>query len=132
MILIDLRKIQLGKGINWEEWIFEILCRLQSQVPRVRPPRRQQQGAKNPLRQIQATITTLNEYTEVHTDLSEHELRRLKRAQSMKKKNLVYSSSHRFSSCWKCWCRSRSLSCFNYHWKFRRNKSSKSRSITRS
>ena len=56
--------------------------RLQSQASRVRPPRRQQQNAKNPLRQIQATLTTANEYTEVHTDLSEQELRRLKRAQS--------------------------------------------------
>ena len=46
------------------------------------PPRRQQQGAKNPLRQIQATIPTSNEYTEVHTNISEQELRRLKRAQS--------------------------------------------------
>ena len=56
--------------------------RLQSQPVRVRPPRRQQQGAKNPLRQIQATIPTANEYTEVHTNISEQELRRLKRAQS--------------------------------------------------
>ena len=57
-------------------------ARLQSQAARVRPPRRQQQGAKNPLRQIQATIPTVDEYTEVHTNLSEQEVRRLKRAQS--------------------------------------------------
>jgi len=63
--------------------IAENAVRLQSQPARVRPPRRQQQGAKNPLRQIQATIPTSNEYTEVHTNLSEQELRRLKRAQSM-------------------------------------------------
>ncbi|CAF0899341.1 unnamed protein product [Rotaria sp. Silwood1] len=61
--------------------IAENAVRLQSQPARVRPPRRQQQGTKNPLRQIQATIPTANEYTEVHTDLSEQELRRLKRAQ---------------------------------------------------
>jgi hypothetical protein len=67
------------------------LIRLQSQTSRVRPPRRQQQGAKNPLRQIQATIPTENEYTEVHTNLSEQELRRLKRAQSMQTK---HSLSH--------------------------------------
>lgn len=58
--------------------------RLQSQPARVRPPRRQQQGAKNPLRQIQATVPTATEYTEVHTNISEQELRRLKRAQSKK------------------------------------------------
>lgn len=62
--------------------IDDFLIRLQAQPTRVRPPRRQQQGAKNPLRQIQATIPTANEYTEVHTNLSEQELRRLKRAQS--------------------------------------------------
>ena len=56
--------------------------RLQSQPARVRPPRRQQQGAKNPLRQIQATVPMATEYTEVHTNISEQELRRLKRAQS--------------------------------------------------
>ena len=61
--------------------IFHSL-RLQSQPTRVRPPRRQQQGTKNPLRQIQATIPIVNEYTEIHTDLSEQELRRLKRVQS--------------------------------------------------
>ncbi|CAF1286362.1 unnamed protein product, partial [Rotaria sordida] len=61
--------------------IAENAVRLQSQPARVRPPRRQQQGTKNPLRQIQATIPTANEYTEIHTDLSEQELRRLKRAQ---------------------------------------------------
>jgi hypothetical protein len=53
----------------------------------VRPPRRQQQGAKNPLRQIQATMPTAEEYTEVHTNISEQELRRLKRAQSKKTDN---------------------------------------------
>ena len=58
--------------------------RLQTQAPRVRPPRRQQQGARNPLRQIQAHLTTENEYTEVHTNISEQEVRRLKRAQSRK------------------------------------------------
>lgn len=58
--------------------------RLQSQAARVRPPRRQQQGAKNPLRQIQATIPTVDEYTEIHTNISEQEIRRLKRAQSMR------------------------------------------------
>lgn len=62
--------------------IAQNTVRLQSQTARVRPPRRQQQGAKNPLRQIQATIPTETEYTEVHTNLSEQELRRLKRAQS--------------------------------------------------
>jgi hypothetical protein len=62
--------------------LLGIFIRLQSQPARVRPPRRQQQGAKNPLRQIQATIPTSNEYTEVHTNISEQELRRLKRAQS--------------------------------------------------
>ncbi|CAF2819700.1 unnamed protein product [Rotaria sp. Silwood2] len=61
--------------------IAENTVRLQPQVSRVRPPRRQQQGAKNPLRQIQATIPTENQYTEIHTNLSEQELRRLKRAQ---------------------------------------------------
>ncbi|CAF0986323.1 unnamed protein product [Rotaria sp. Silwood1] len=61
--------------------IAENTVRLQSQVSRVRPPRRQQQGAKNPLRQIQATIPTEDQYTEIHTNLSEQELRRLKRAQ---------------------------------------------------
>ncbi|CAF3541406.1 unnamed protein product [Adineta steineri] len=61
--------------------IAENAVRLQSQPARVRPPRRQQQGAKNPLRQIQATISTADEYTEVHTNISEQELRRLKRAQ---------------------------------------------------
>jgi hypothetical protein len=65
------------------------LISLQSQASRVRPPRRQQQGAKNPLRQIQATIPTENEYTEVHTNLSEQEVRRLKRAQSMKSFALI-------------------------------------------
>lgn len=62
--------------------LIRLTIRLQSQPTRVRPPRRQQQGAKNPLRQIQATIPTSNEYTEVHTNVSEQELRRLKRAQS--------------------------------------------------
>ena len=62
------------------------LIRLQSQPARVRPPRRQQQGAKNPLRQIQATIPTADEYTEVHTNISEQELRRLKRAQSKQRR----------------------------------------------
>ncbi|CAF0992532.1 unnamed protein product [Rotaria sordida] len=57
--------------------IAESTVRLQSQVTRARPPRRQKQGAKNPLRQIQAE----NQYTEIHTNLSEQELRRLKRAQ---------------------------------------------------
>ena len=71
--------------------IAENTTRLQSQAARVRPPRRQQQGAKNPLRQIQATIPTANEYIEVHTDLSEQELRRLKRAQSMKNDRLYFS-----------------------------------------
>ncbi|CAF1063837.1 unnamed protein product [Adineta ricciae] len=61
--------------------IAENTVRLQSQPARVRPPRRQQQGAKNPLRQIQATVPTENEYTEVRTDLSEQEVRRIKRAQ---------------------------------------------------
>ncbi|CAF3513009.1 unnamed protein product [Rotaria socialis] len=61
--------------------IAENTVRLQSQPTRVRPPRRQQQGNKNPLRQIQATIPTADEYTEVHTNLSEQEVRRLKRAQ---------------------------------------------------
>ena len=65
--------------------MFILSCiRLQSQPARVRPPRRQQQGAKNPLRQIQATVPTATEYTEVHTNISEQELRRLKRAQSKK------------------------------------------------
>jgi hypothetical protein len=62
--------------------MFFNCIRLQSQPTGVRPPRRQQQGAKNPLRQIQATIPTADEYTEVHTNISEQELRRLKRAQS--------------------------------------------------
>ncbi|CAF1131336.1 unnamed protein product [Adineta steineri] len=61
--------------------IAENTVRLQSQAPRVRPPRRQQQGAKNPLRQIQANIPTENEYTEIHTNVSEQEVRRIKRAQ---------------------------------------------------
>ena len=77
---IDQSNIQLNTDdLNQ---IAEKTTRLQSQAPRVRPPRRQQQGTKNPLRQIQANIATLNEYTEVHTDVSEQELRRLKRAQS--------------------------------------------------
>ena len=59
---------------------------MQSQAARVRPPRRQQAGAKNPLRQIQANIPTEDQYIEVHTNLSEQELRRLKRAQSKFKK----------------------------------------------
>ncbi|UJR20854.1 hypothetical protein I4U23_023964 [Adineta vaga] len=61
--------------------IAENTVRLQSQAPRARPPRRQQQGAKNPLRQIQATVPTEMEYTEIRTDLSEQEVRRIKRAQ---------------------------------------------------
>jgi hypothetical protein len=69
------------KSNNNNKYLYNLI-RLQSQPARVRPPRRQQQGAKNPLRQIQATIPTSNEYTEVHTNLSEQELRRLKRAQS--------------------------------------------------
>ena len=74
--------------------IFDFLIRLQAQPARVRPPRRQQQGAKNPLRQIQATIPTANEYTEVHTNISEQELRRLKRAQSKKRINSCYMVLH--------------------------------------
>jgi len=69
--------------------MFFNCIRLQSQPNRVRPPRRQQQGAKNPLRQIQATIPTADEYTEVHTNISEQELRRLKRAQSKTTNNPV-------------------------------------------
>ncbi|CAM4895290.1 unnamed protein product [Rotaria socialis] len=61
--------------------IAQNTVRLQPQGARARPPRRQQQGAKNPLRQIQATIPTENEYTEIHTNISEQEVRRLKRAQ---------------------------------------------------
>jgi hypothetical protein len=76
-------------------FIFSNFISLQSQAPRVRPPRRQQQGAKNPLRQIQATIPTENEYTEVHTNISEQELRRLKRAQSIQ--IFPYPSSNQHS-----------------------------------
>jgi hypothetical protein len=88
MISIELLKRLSGKtkqqkkrSSNNNKYILNWI-RLQSQPARVRPPRRQQQGAKNPLRQIQATISTSNEYTEVHTNISEQELRRLKRAQS--------------------------------------------------
>lgn len=109
------------------------LISLQSQAPRVRPPRRQQQGAKNPLRQIQATIPTENEYTEVHTDISEQELRRLKRAQSRNKTSFVIDLIREvFCSCGKCGCCSRSISCFNFSRKFRRSQFKKNRSITRS
>jgi hypothetical protein len=91
MILIELLKILLGKNnifLTNTILSFLNLIRLQSQAARVRPPRRQQQGAKNPLRQIQATMPTEDEYTEVHTNLSEQEVRRLKRAQSM----IIFSS----------------------------------------
>jgi hypothetical protein len=74
MILIELLKILLGKNnifLTNTILSFSNLIRLQSQAARVRPPRRQQQGAKNPLRQIQATMPTEDEYTEVHTNLSE-------------------------------------------------------------
>lgn len=84
MISIILLKTPFGKRQEKTRLKhFQIFrFRLQSQGTRVRPPRRQQMGAKNPLKQIQATIPTENQYTEVHTNLSEQELRRLKRAQS--------------------------------------------------
>ena len=99
---------------------FLLKCRLQSQAARVRPPRRQQQGAKNPLRQIQATIPIVDEYTEIHTNLSEQEIRRLKRAQSTRLTKP--SSSHSLSlyfSCRACWCRSRSSRCISHYGKLR-------------
>ena len=82
MISIELLKTPSGKIDAHASRSHFSFIRLQVQPARVRPPRRQQQGAKNPLRQIQATIPTSTEYTEVHTNLSEQELRRLKRAQS--------------------------------------------------
>lgn len=67
--------------------------RLQSQAARVRPPRRQQAGTKNPLRKIQASGVTEDQYIELHTNLSEQEFRRIKRAQSKRVRIITRLSS---------------------------------------